>query len=75
MNYDMTARVFFIGALCSGIVAGIGLIMFWRLIKKSGHKRVEEIEPQLNRLLRLTAIGAALTGILGGIGGILRLFI
>ncbi len=46
--------------------------MMRRLLKKNGQKRLEEIEPQLSRLLRLMTIAIVLSGILGIIAVILR---
>ena len=70
--YDILSKIFAISSFVFGIIPIIGWISFWRLLKKNEQKRLEEVTPQLLRLLRLITIGMVLSGISGIIAILMR---
>lgn len=67
-GYNGLSQISLIISICFGIISLIGCIVFGRFLKKRGNKLVEEIEPQLNRILRLIMIAVVLCSIFGVIG-------
>jgi len=69
---NILAKVSLLIALSSAIFSLIVLSVFLKLLKKHGDKRVEEIEPQLSKLLNLMQIGTFIFLIFGLIGTVFR---
>lgn len=70
--YNILSKMCAISSFIFGIIPILGWIMFWRLLKKNEQKRLEEVTPQLLRLLRLITIGIVLSGISGIIAILMR---
>lgn len=47
------------------IVTVVVYIVFWRFLKKSENKRVDEVEARLNTILRLIVLGVVISSIFG----------
>ena len=69
---NLLAKVSSLIAISSSIFSLIVLSVFLKLLRKHGDKRVEEIEPQLSKLLHLMLIGAVTFLIVGVIGTVFR---
>lgn len=70
--YEIILKVCLIIAFCIFIITIIGLLQLIRLIKKSRNESIEKVEPQMKRLLRFIIIGIVSSGLLSGIGILLR---
>ena len=63
--YSILSKVSSVISIFFSIFAFVCYMLFRRLVIKSGDKRIEEIETQLNRLLNLMTIGTILSGVFG----------
>lgn len=72
LTINLFAKVALFIAISAGIFYLIVLSVFVKSLRKYGDRRVEEIEPQLNKLLNLMQIGIVIFLISGLIGTVFR---
>lgn len=70
--YDILSKISATSSFIFAIIPIMGWIIFWRFLKKNEQKRLEEVTPQLLRLLQLITIGIVLSGISGIISILMR---
>ena len=63
-KYETISNVFVFSSICLGITGLICFILFWRLLNRWKYKRVEEVQPQLLRLLQFMGLLGVLSSIL-----------
>lgn len=67
-KYETLSNAFLFSSISLGIIGLFCFILFWRLLNRWKYKRVEEVQPQLLRLLQFMGVLGVLSSILGLIG-------